>query len=130
MIGGAAWFAAALGAGAAAVVATTPDTRPAAIGLAAAVPPLAALSLAIASTRFRGWAASLALRLLTTLQARRTAGLAFVAPASVGALPESSALPAGYGDIAVGVTAPLVAWFVVDRLDRLDVARTRSTSST
>jgi hypothetical protein len=113
------WFAAALGAGAVGAFRTTPGAPPVAIGLAAAVPPLATITLAVGSPRFRAWARSLDLRFLTLLQTWRTAGLAFLALAAVHALPGGFATPAGIGDVAVGLTAPLVASFVVGRSDRL-----------
>ena len=122
VVGYFAWFAAALAAAVLGVFRGAPGTPPLAVGLAATVPPLAALVLAFASARFRAWAASLDLRFLTMLQTWRTVGVAFLALASVGALPEGFALPAGYGDVVVGMTAPLVAWFVVGRSDRLYVA--------
>jgi hypothetical protein len=113
------WFAVAIGAGALGTFHTTPGTPPVAIGLAAGVPPLAATALAVGSPRFRAWARRLDLRFLTLLQTWRTAGLAFLALMAVHALPGGFATPAGMGDVAVGLTAPLVASFVIGRSDRL-----------
>ncbi|WP_119726855.1 hypothetical protein [Thermomonospora amylolytica] len=118
------WFAAALGAGALGAFQTAPGAPPVAIGLAAGAPPLAVLALAVGSPRFRAWAGRLDLRFLTLLQTWRTAGLAFLALTAVHALPGGFALPAGIGDVVVGLTAPLVALFVVGRSDRLYVAWT------
>jgi len=113
------WFATALGAGALGAFRTAPGAPPVAIGLAAGVPPLAVIALALGSPRFRAWARRLDLRFLTLLQAWRTGGLAFLALAAVHALPGGFATPAGIGDVMVGLTAPLVASFVVGRSDRL-----------
>jgi len=95
-----------------------------AIGLAAAGPPLAAITLILTSPRFRAWARGLDLRFLTLLQTCRVAGLAFLALTAVHALPGGFAIPAGIGDVAIGLTAPLVASFVLGHSNRLFVAWT------
>jgi hypothetical protein len=118
------WFAAALGAGALGMFHTAPGTPPVAIGLAAAGPPVAAITLTLGSPRFRAWAQSLDLRFLTLLQTWRVAGLAFLALTAVHALPGGFAIPAGIGDVAIGLTAPLVASFVLGYSERLFVAWT------
>src|SRR5918995_7506007 len=107
-----AWFGVALAAGAAGVLGSPPDAPPTGIGLAAAVPPLVVIGLLLTSVRFRDWVRSLDLRLLTLLQTWRVAGLAFLALFAVGELPARFALPAGLGDVVIGVTAPLVAVLV------------------
>jgi hypothetical protein len=109
----AAWFGLALVAGAAGVFASPPGTVPVALGLAAALPPLVVIGLLLASARFRSWVRDLDLGFLTMLQTWRVAGLAFLALWAVGELPAGFALPAGLGDVAVGLTAPLVAVYVV-----------------
>lgn len=108
-----AWFGAALVAGAAGAFVSPPDAVPVGIGLAAAVPPLVVLGLLAASPRFRSWAGALDLRFLTLLQTWRIAGIAFVALYAVGELPGQFALPAGLGDMAIGLTAPFVAAYLV-----------------
>jgi hypothetical protein len=113
------WFAAALGAGALGAFRTAPGAPPLAIGLAAAAPPIAAIAFALRSPRFRAWAQGLDLRALTLLQTWRMGGLAFLALAAVHALPAGFAIPAGIGDVAIGLTAPLVASFVAGRSERL-----------
>jgi hypothetical protein len=107
------WFGVAIAAGAAGVFDAPPDTPPAAIGLAAAVPPLIVVGLLGYSARFRAWARALDLRFLTLLQTWRAVGLAFLALSVQGDLPAGFALPAGLGDIAVGLTAPLVAVYII-----------------
>ena len=104
-----AWFVLMVVLGRAGTFASPAGTPPVAVGLAAALPPVGALALLGLSHRFRGWGRTRDLHLLTTLQAWRTGGLAFLALAAVGALPLEFALPAGLGDVLVGITAPIVA---------------------
>ncbi|GIJ07326.1 hypothetical protein ACFFMR_11610 [Micromonospora andamanensis] len=118
------WFCAVLAASALGAFRTPPGDPPVALALAACVPPLTVLVLAVRSSRFRAWARRLDLRFLTLLQTWRVAGLAFLALLAVDALPAGFALPAGLGDVAVGLTAPLVAAFVVGRGRRLFVVWT------
>jgi hypothetical protein len=85
------------------------------LGLAILVP-LAAVALALwRSDAVRAGVRSLDLQFLTTLQAWRLAGFVFIAFSVNGLLPDSFAIPASLGDIAVALTAPLVA----RHLDRL-----------
>jgi hypothetical protein len=107
------WLGVTIAAVAAGVFHTPPDTPPAATGLAAAVPPLIVIGLLGYSARFRAWARSLDLRFLTLLQTWRMVGMAFLALSVQGDLPTGFALPAGLGDVAVGLTAPLVAVYVI-----------------
>ncbi|GIJ78069.1 hypothetical protein SAMN05443287_11357 [Micromonospora phaseoli] len=118
------WFSAALAASALGAFRTPPGEPPVVLALAAGAPPLVVLILGLRSSRFRAWARGIDLRFLTLLQTWRVAGLAFLALAAVDALPAGFALPAGLGDVAIGLTAPLVALFVVDRADRLFVVWT------
>jgi hypothetical protein len=53
-------------------------------------------------------------RILTFAQTWRVLGAVFVVLASFRLLPAVFALPAGYGDIAIGLTAPFVAWKLTD----------------
>ncbi len=82
---------------------------PVALGLVVAGPPLLVVGLLVWSTPFRAWARAADLRVLTVLQMWRVVGFAFVAVWAVDGLPGTFALPAGLGDILVGITAPLVA---------------------
>jgi hypothetical protein len=109
----AAWFVVVLAASAAGVFNQPPGTPPVAMGLAVAVPPLVVVGLLIGSARFRWWARDLDLRFLTLLQTWRVAGVAFLALFVAGDLPARFAVPAGVGDVIVGLTAPLVAMYVV-----------------
>lgn len=102
------WGAAVTLAGAAGIFAAG-DGPPIALGLAVAVPPLLVVGLLAWSPSFRAWARAADLRMLTMLQMWRIAGFAFVAVWAVDGLPGAFALPAGIGDILIGLTAPLVA---------------------
>ena len=81
------------------------------LGLAAVVPVAVFVSCYLASARFREFVLSLDLRILTLAQTSRVVGIVFVILYLQGALPGVFALPAGWGDFAIGITAPLVAWY-------------------
>jgi hypothetical protein len=104
-----AWFGLVLQLAWAGVFAPPAGTPPVELGLAAGGPPVAAVVLLARSRRFRAWARSRDLGLLTALQAWRLVGLAFLALVAVDRLPAGMAVPAGLGDILVGLTAPFVA---------------------
>jgi len=84
------------------------------VGLAvaiAAVTPMVVFSLWFAASEsFRRFALSLNPRILTSAQAWRMVGFTFVLLEARGNLPAIFALPAGYGDMAIGATASFVAW--------------------
>jgi hypothetical protein len=84
------------------------------IGVAVAISALApvvvfALWFAI-SGGFRQFALSLNPRILTSVHAFRLVGFTFVLLEARSMLPAVFALPAGYGDMAIGATATFVAW--------------------
>lgn len=64
------------------------------------------------SPGFREFALSLDVRVLTALQPWRVAGFTFIVAAAYGILPKAFALPAGWGDVGVGLTAPLVVHYL------------------
>ena len=105
----AAWFIFALSASALHLFKTDPDVPPLAMGLAVLVPLVVFLVWFATSAGFRQFALSLNPGVLTFVQSWRIAGLAFLALYTVGLLPGVFALPAGWGDIAIGATAPLAA---------------------
>ena len=84
------------------------------IGLAvaaAAVAPITVFALWFAaSEKFRRFTLSLDPRILTLAHSWRIVGFTFVLLEARGVLPAIFALPAGYGDMAIGATATLVAW--------------------
>jgi hypothetical protein len=67
-----------------------------------------------ASESFRRFTLSLNPRILTSAQAWRVVGFTFVLLEAHGILPAIFALPAGYGDMAIGMTASFVAWRFAD----------------
>ena len=81
------------------------------LGLAAAVPVAAFVVCYLTSAEFREFVLSLDLRGLALAQTFRVVGIVFVILYSLGALPGVFALPAGWGDFAIGITAPVVAWY-------------------
>jgi hypothetical protein len=107
------WLGLALVAGVAGVFETPAGVPPVAVGVAAGGPPLLVVGLLVWSDSFRAWVHGLDLRLLTMLQSWRIAGFALLALYAQGSLPAGFAVPAGIGDVVVGLTAPVVAVFVV-----------------
>jgi len=113
-----AWFAFALSASALHLFENPSNRIGAAVGIAA-LAPIVLFSLWFAtSDRFREFALSLNPRTLTYLQSLRVVGIVFVILEARGVLPAIFALPAGYGDIAIGVTASFVAWRFANRSRR------------
>jgi hypothetical protein len=104
-----AWFAlAAAMSGAGLFVAERGD--PPTIGLGV-LPPIVAGALALAFSR-RARAAALAIPQpwLVGVQTLRLVGVVFLVLLGRGLLPPQFALPAGWGDVAIGGAAPVVAW--------------------
>lgn len=111
------WFAAALTAGLAGLFAPRAQVRPPVeVGVAALAPVLAFLVALATAPAVRRFVRSLDLKVLTLAQSWRIAGAVFLALWASGKLPAGFALPAGIGDVLVGITAPLVAFGVVPRL--------------
>jgi hypothetical protein len=102
------WLLLVLSFGAAGAFVGRPGTPPLPIAIGVAAP----LGLFFASLRlsqsFREFVLSLDLRLIAGMQAWRWAGLGFLSLYAHGVLPAVFALPAGLGDMAIGVTAPWV----------------------
>jgi hypothetical protein len=105
----AAWFVFSLGASALHLYTNGPNEPPLPLGLAALTPIVLFLAWFILSEEFRQFALSLSPGVLTFVQSWRIAGFTFLALAAYGVLPGLFALPAGWGDIAIGATAPFVA---------------------
>jgi hypothetical protein len=116
------WLALVLLLGANGAFVRPPGVPPIPILLGATVPMLLFLAAYWGSTAFREWVLGADLRLLTAIQAWRFAGLGFVALYANGVLPGLFALPAGWGDIAIGVTAP---WVMLALLRRPAFATSR-----
>ncbi|WP_051979692.1 hypothetical protein [Edaphobacter aggregans] len=106
----AAWFALSLTASALHLFSVPPGRPPLPI-LIAVLAPLAIFSIwYLRSADLRGYLLSLSPRVLTLLHAWRIGGFVFLVLAAYNILPALFALPAGWGDIAIGVTAPFVAY--------------------
>ena len=85
---------------------------------AAGAVPLVVFALWVSFSRsFREYVLSLDVRTLTFLQAWRIVGFAFVVGGAYGILPNLFAMPAGWGDVLVGLTAPAAALYLA-RPDR------------
>lgn len=85
---------------------------PLALGAMAALPVVAFAIWYRKSDEFRQFTLGADLRILTIAQTWRIGGVVFLILHTQGILPGVFALPAGWGDIAVGATAPFVAWAI------------------
>ncbi len=92
-----------------------PEVPPFPILLGATIPLAAFIAAYLGSSAFRAWILALDLPLITALQAWRAGGLGFLALSAHGLLPGLFAWPAGWGDIAIGVTAPWVVLALIRR---------------
>jgi hypothetical protein len=109
----AAWFILAMSASALHLFKNDSNRIGVGVGIAA-LTPLVLFSLWFAfSEKFRHFTLSLNPTILTSLQASRLIGFTFVLLEARGVLPAIFALPAGYGDMAIGATAAFVAWRLV-----------------
>jgi hypothetical protein len=106
----AAWFIFALSASALHLFRNDSNRVGLAVGLAALTPIVVFSLWFAASEKFRQFALSLNPRTLTFVQSWRILGFVFVLLQAYSVLPSIFALPAGYGDMAIGATASLVAW--------------------
>ena len=103
------WFLFSLTASALHVFATAPNQPPLPLGLAVLIPIGIFVVWSASSSPFRQFLLSLNPATLTFVQAWRIAGFVFLVLYAYNILPGNFALPAGWGDIAIGATAPLVA---------------------
>ena len=94
--------------GAAGAFVGPPGRPPVAIAIGVAAPLLLFFAWLRFSTSFRQFVLSLDLRLIAGMQAWRWAGMGFLSLYAYKVLPAVFALPAGLGDMAVGVTAPWI----------------------
>jgi len=108
------WFSFALVAGARHLFENNENRIGVAVAGAASAPILLFVLWFGVSERFREFVLSLNPRILTFAQTWRVLGVVFVVLESFRLLPAVFAWPAGYGDIAIGLTAPFVAWKLAD----------------
>jgi hypothetical protein len=105
------WFLLAL-AGSLIGVFDSHERPPLLLGIAAALPVLAFVIGYWKMDLLRRPVLAANLRLLTLAQTWRAGGVVFLILHHQDVLPGVFALPAGWGDIAIGVTAPVVAWSI------------------
>jgi hypothetical protein len=103
------WFLFSLAASALHLFRTSPGQPPLPVGLAVLIPIGIFVVWSATSQPFRQFLLSLDPRTLTIVQSWRIVGFAFLVLYTYSILPGQLALPAGWGDIAIGATAPLVA---------------------
>ena len=103
------WFLFSLTASALQIFRTEPDQPPIPLGLAVLIPIAIFAIWSATSQPFRQFLLSLNPSTLTFVQAWRIARFVFLVLYTYSILPGQLALPAGWGDIAIGATAPLVA---------------------
>jgi hypothetical protein len=109
------WFVLVVSLGASGAFLAHPGSPPIAIGIAVAAPLLLFFAWLRLSRSFRDFVLSLDLRLIAGIQAWRWAGLGFLALYVHRILPAMFALPAGLGDMAVGIAAPWMVLALVRR---------------
>jgi hypothetical protein len=105
----AAWFLFSLFSSAMHLYSNAPNTPPIALGIAVATPIVLFLIWFASSPGFRQFVLSLSPFTLTLVQTLRTAGIVFLVLGTYKILPAFFARSAGWGDIAIGVTAPFAA---------------------
>ena len=104
------WLLLVLSFGAAGAFVGPPGTPPLPIAIGVAAPLVLFFAWLRLSQSFREFVLSLDLRLIAGIQAWRWAGLGFLSLYAYKVLPAVFALPAGLGDMAIGVTAP---WMIL-----------------
>jgi hypothetical protein len=109
-IGGllAVWLAAVVWLGTTGALAARAGTPPLPIGIGFAAPIALFFAALWLSRPFRELVLTADLRLITGIQAWRFLGLIFLALYALKVLPGEFALPAGIGDVAIGLTAPWI----------------------
>jgi hypothetical protein len=105
----AAWFAFSLFSSAMHLYRNDPNTPPIALGIAVLAPIVLFLVWFASSPGFRQFVLSMSPFTLTLVQSLRTAGFVFLVLGVYKILPGFFAWSAGWGDIAIGVTAPFAA---------------------
>jgi len=100
-----------------------PGVLPFPILIGVIVPVIVFVAAILISGTFKKFFLESDLRLLTAIQAWRAGGLGFLALYTHGILPGSFALPAGWGDIAIGITSP---WVMLALIRRHNFATSRT----
>jgi hypothetical protein len=110
-----AWFAVVVVLGATGGFVASPGTPPLSLAIGFAGPIVAFFALLRLSRSFREFVLAADLRFMVAIQAWRLLGLEFLALYTHKVLPGLFALPAGLGDIAIGVTAPWLLLALIRR---------------
>ncbi len=105
------WFLLALG-GSLIGVFDSQHRPPIPLGAAAILPVVVFAIWYLRSAEFRQFVLAADLHILTLAQTWRVGGVVFLILHRQGVLPGVFALPAGWGDIAIGATASFVAWAI------------------
>jgi hypothetical protein len=113
------WLLLVLSLGAAGAFVGRPGTPPLPIAMGVAAPLVLFFVWLRLSQSFRDFVLSLDLRLVAAMQAWRWAGLGFLSLYAHKVLPAVFALPAGLGDMAIGITAP---WMILALVRERDFA--------
>jgi hypothetical protein len=92
-----------------------PAQPPLALGIAVLLPVLLFIVALYVSGRVRHFVAKLNIQTITYIQVGRILGGVFLVEYFLGALPGAFALPAGLGDVAIGLTAPFVASMIASQ---------------
>lgn len=114
----AAWLAFSLLSSALHLYRNAPNTPPIALGLAVVTPIVLFLIWFASSAGFRQFVLSLSPRTLALVQSMRIAGFVFLVLGAYKILPAFFALSAGWGDIAIGATAPFAALWLANPAHR------------
>jgi hypothetical protein len=117
------WFALVVALGAVGEFVNSPGKPPIGIAIGVGAPLVLFFAWLRLSQAFREFVLSLDLRLVAAMQAWRWAGIGFVSLYAHKVLPAVFALPAGLGDMAVGITAP---WMVLALLRQPGFAASRA----
>ena len=104
-----AWFILSLAASALGAFKNDSDSLALSVAVAAVTPMVLFFVWFAASPGFREFLLDLSPRTLTLAQTWRVNGFIFLVLSAYGALPKLFALPAGLGDMAIGITAPWIA---------------------
>jgi hypothetical protein len=119
------WLAVMLALGASGIFLGAPGRPPLTV-FAAAVTPLIVFAIALRVVpAFREFVLTLDMRMIVAIQAWRYAGLGFIALAVNHVLPGLFAWPAGVGDMAIGIAAPVWILTIVKNADAVATARFR-----
>lgn len=117
------WFGLVIFLGSHGAFARSAGSPPLGLLLGFAIPLAVFFAAYYGSRAFRGFILGADLRMLAAIQAWRWAGVGFLTLYAQGVLPGLLALPAGLGDMAIGVTAP---WIVLQLVRRPPFAASRS----